>query len=74
MKRNGEILERSSTYSFIRFNDKVKLHELVGCENIIKSEIGTGRAEYIDKQVVIHTGCKESCLELDKKMFPEKYF
>ena len=56
MKRNGEILERSSTYSFIRFNDKIKLHELVGCECITKSEIGAGWVKYIDKQVVIHTG------------------
>ena len=74
MKKKGEILTRTSRYSFIRFNDKIKLHELIGCEHITKSEIGADRVEYIDKQVVIHTGSYRSCLEIDKSMFPEKYF
>ena len=65
---------KESISSFIRFNEKINLYELVGCQYITDTEIGAGRVEYIERQVVIKCGPKELCIELDKKMFPEKYF
>lgn len=74
MRLRPEIKRTGSTGSFIRFNNDINLYELVGTEHVTQTEVGAGRVEYIEKQVVIKTGPKEACIELDKQMFPEKYF
>ena len=69
-----KIKERVYRGGFIRFNNEIGIYELIGCELITRSKIGSDRVEYIEKQVRIHAGSKQSCIGLEKTMFPENHF
>jgi len=72
IKKETKITDSYS--SFIHYNDDIKLYHLVGCQLTTIQEKGSGIVTYKNKRVIICTGSKEKCIELDKRMFPEKYF
>lgn len=65
--------DNTANYTWIRFNDDINLYELVGCACFRDKE--EEPRMYIEEEInVIHTGSKESCIELEKKLSPKKYF